>query len=252
MITLAHSSLCCHYIDDILSLAKNSSDRAIEWDMNFIPPSINAKRSESIISDINEYHLNIRYHLPYSFLEIAHTDHDIQKFSILTIKRYLDYIKRIDGHYAVLHVGYDSNSNESIALQSLRNIALYAKDCNVCICIENLIKGLTTNVSFIQQALEIDNVYLCLDTGHAHVVSISQVRYLSTLIKMLEKCVHAHVYYTEDENYNHIPFDDSETVQKSNIIKALLSSKCNWFTMELDKKSKQKSQMRIMRDLIAL
>lgn len=250
MITLAHSSLCCKYIDDILALALSSDYKAIEWDLNFIPPTISETRNRDIFSCLTNNGLKIRYHLPYSFLEIAHTNQDIRCFSVLTIKQYLDYINKLNGHYAVIHVGYDNNSDKSLALKSLNEIAAYAKSRDIYICIENLIRGLTTDAMFLQQALEIENVYLCLDTGHAHVVSLEDEYYLQSLLNLLNKCIHAHVYYTEDKAYNHLSFSDFQSMLASGILSSLFSSKCKWYTMELDQQQEQNKQMQLINGLL--
>lgn len=250
MTKLAYSSLCCRYIDDILSLAVSSKDKAIEWDMNFIPPTLSKARNESILSCIQKNHLDIRYHLPYSFWEIAHIDPIIRAYSISSIKQYLEYICRLHGRYAILHIGYDDNSDEKSALQSLQEIARYAKTLDIHVCMENLTKGLTTSIGFIKRALETDNVYICIDTGHAQVVSSLQKGYCSALCEVIEKCVHAHVYFTEDQNYNHIAFDNILQIETSSILSALHFSNCDWYTMELDKKIEQEKQMNMLHGYI--
>lgn len=246
MIKLALSSLCCHYIDDVLALATSAPDKAIEWDLNYIPPSFSKLRVERIVSTIKNYELDIRYHLPYSFLEIAHVDQTSRHYSILTIKRYLDFISELNGRFAVLHVGYFDGSNDVIALQSLNEVAQYAKHLNISLCIENLIHGLTTKTLFLQKALEIDNIYLCLDTGHAQIVSTTQSDYFSELSKLLNKCVHAHVYLTEDRDYNHVSFANIQDLERNRFILPLFGSSCDWYTMELDNKALQEKQVNII------
>lgn len=240
---LANSSLSCHYIDEVLNLAKLSPDRAVEWDMNYIPPTLSKARCEYIQSFIENNNILLRYHLPYSYLEVAHIDHDIRNYSIITLKKYLDYIHKLNGHCAVLHIGYNECTESQLALQSLIEIAKYAENIGIRICVENLINGLTTDINFLNQALQINNVFLCLDTGHAHVVSQNNDDYCYDLLKLLDKCVHAHVYFTEDCKYNHIAFSDMSSINGSYIINALFSSKCDWYTMELDDKLEQDKQM---------
>lgn len=245
----AFSSLCGRYIDDIIDLAKKNPYKAVEWDMNFIPPTLNSFRLNQLALQISDYGLNIRYHLPYSYTEIAHKDDTIREFSLITIKRYLDYIHLISGNniaYAVLHVGYD-DSIEKHAIENLKDLASYAKNLNIVLCIENLIKGLTTDVDFVLKALEIDNIKLCFDTGHANVVINQQgnAAFIHNLNYLLEKCVHSHLYLTEDKHYNHVPFVSSAEIQQSKAIKTVLESKCNWFTMELDVFDDQLCQMQL-------
>lgn len=231
---IAYSSLCCRYIDDILERALKNPYRAIEWDLNFIPPILSGLRLSSIIDIISNCHIKIRYHLPYSFIEISHEDKKIKNFSVLTIKNYLNFISKLNGEYAILHVGYNDGSNTEVAYSAIAEVAKYAKGLGINICIENLIKGLTTDVNFLMNALEIDNVYFCLDTGHADVVSRTDKYYMEKIFCIMNFCKHAHIYKTEDNYQNHIPFSDVLEIEKSIILENLFSSDCNWYTMELD------------------
>ena len=71
MAILAFSSLCGKYIDDIFALARKSPYQAIEWDMNFIPPTLSEYRLNQIKQVIYTHGLKVRYHLPYSYIEMA-------------------------------------------------------------------------------------------------------------------------------------------------------------------------------------
>lgn len=245
---IAYSSWCCKYIDDILELALSNPCRAVEWDMNFIPPTLDDMRIEYIKKYISKHQIQIRYHLPYSYVEIAHFNCDIQNYSISVLKQYLKFIHKLGGHYAVLHVGYNQNSNVSVALKNLKEIASYAQQLDICICIENLISGLTIDSNFIVKALSINNVYLCLDTGHADIAGKVNSNYLTTLSGLLYKCKHSHVYLTE-VNYNHIAIQSINDIKSIRLLDDLMEY-CTWYTMELETLQDQKKQEKLMKQII--
>lgn len=244
---LAFSSLCCDYIDDILKLAKSNADRSIEWDLNFIPFTLSEKRIDYIKTLIDESDISIRFHLPYSFIEIAHTDAKIRRFSKNVLKMNLDFIKKIGGHVAILHIGYFDDSDEALALDSLKEIAKYAYESDILLCVENLLKGLTTDVSFLKKCFNISNVYFCLDTGHAEYIRQKyDLHFFDKLKVFKELIVHAHVYHIEDDEMNHVSFDE---VSISNYLwfDLINNGKCEWMTMELGSLLNQNKQIQLIK-----
>lgn len=243
---LANSSLCCKYIDDVLMLASQNNFNAIEWDLNYIPPTLSRYRQHTIGETIKQKSIEVRYHLPYSYIEIAHQDDDIRMMSMFTLRQYINFIAQLNGHFAVLHVGYNEGSRANIALDSLKSLADYGERLGVQLCVENLIKGLTTDAHFLGDALEISNVAFCLDTGHADVITSKDSDFFNILYANVGKIYHAHCYKTEDNYYNHIPFSSLDEVKQSRVFSLLLQSECSWLTMELDRQEDQDWQIQIL------
>lgn len=246
-IKLANSSLCCKYIDDVIMLASENEFKAIEWDLNYIPPTLNTYRQHAIKERINQTAIEVRYHLPYSYIEIAHINDNIREMSILTLQQYINFIAELDGHYAILHIGYNEGSHFDIAVNSLNSLSDYSKNLGVQLCLENLIQGLTTDSCFLNELLSIPNVAFCLDTGHADVIIRKNKKMLNVINDNIHKICHAHFYKTENDNYNHMPFLSVNEVEQSQIVSLLLRSKCPWFTMELDQHKDQNQQMIILK-----
>lgn len=243
---LANSSLCCKYIDDIIMLASQNKFNAIEWDLNYIPPTLDKQRQYYISEKIKYMTIEVRYHLPYSYIEIAHQNDDIRMMSMFTMQQYIKFIAQLKGHYAILHIGYNEGSQEDIALDSLDKLANYSEQMGVQLCIENLVKGLTTDNRFFGTALSIPNVAFCLDTGHADVIVSKDKKFFNVLNANINKICHAHCYKTEDDFYNHISFSNMNEVKKSQIFSLLLKSQCSWLTMELECQEEQNQQMGIL------
>lgn len=246
MIRYAYSSLCCKYIDDIFAIALCNPNKAIEWDLNFIPPTLNTERQSYLLKQLSSNSIEIRYHLPYSYVEIAHNNRIIADYSVEVIKRNLDFICRLGGDTAILHVGSVNESDISVALKNLKVIATYASQKGIRICVENLPHGLTTVPKNLLMMLKIQNVYFCFDTGHAQKIFHNNADLYFSLLKMMPYCIHSHIYKTEDDFYNHIPFASYKEYEDSIFVKLLSQSNCTWYTMELDKQSEQQKQYKII------
>lgn len=249
---LANSSLCCKYIDDVTMLGRLNDSNSIEWDLNFIPPTLSRYRQKIIRETIAQTPIEVRYHLPYSFIEIAHPDNDIRMMSMLALQEYIKFIAQLDGHLAVLHIGYNEGSQASIALDSLSYLAHFAEQFEVQLCVENLVQGLTCDESFLAKALSVPNVAFCLDIGHADVVMRKNESFTDFLRANIDKVSHAHCYKTEDINYNHIPFSSLDEIKQSQVFSLLLQSKCSWLTMELERLEEQNRQAQLLRAYLSL
>lgn len=248
MIKIAASSLCGKYIDDVISIAQKNEYKAIEWDLNFIPPVLSESRINYIIQTISKGEIEIRFHLPYSFIEVAHSDRIFCDYSVSTIEEYLKFIHKLGGKYAVLHVGYFEQSNINNALININKVATRAKKLGICICIENLVRGLSTHKIFWEKVLTIDNVFFCLDIGHAEYLRRHNRNDIFNLVsEFKDMIVHAHVYDYEDDHINHIPFS-VDTVKKNIWLPLLLATPCFWYTMELDLACDQEMQIRLLKE----
>lgn len=245
---VANSSLACKYIDDIIQIAKRNIDRAVEWDLNFIPYCLNEKRIDFIKKEIEQSSLSMRYHLPYSYIEIAHEDKGIREFSISVLKRNLDFINILDGDTAIVHMGNNGICYEEKGLESLDIISRYASKLGIKICVENLISGLTTKVGFLQKCLEIENIYFCLDVGHANYIAKRDEAFLLNIEKLLPFVQHSHIYHIEDEKFNHLAFT-KDTIRNDTLIKRLITFNSKvWMTMELENIVDQNNQIKILEE----
>ena len=91
------------------------------------------------------------------------------------IKRALEVAERVPLRNLVVHLGerYDTWSQQTMehALTALEHLGAFARPLGVRILVENLLSDATTP-EHIMEILEIghlDNVGVCLDTGHAHI-----------------------------------------------------------------------------------
>ncbi len=244
---LANLTWCCKNIDEALALVKRSG--YLEWDLNTLPVSLNTKRM-TYVRDFIQDNGEVRFHLPHAFWDIGVKDRKISENSFGYYCRLFETIKFLNGRYAVLHVGAATGSDEETALKNLSKLAKYANDNGVNLCVENLINGLSADMGFIKNCLEIPHVNMCFDTGHAEsVYRKSGEDVFKTISTFKDKILHAHVYLYEDENMNHVPFTD-ETVKNYKWLEILQDSPCEWYTMELDLQDDQDKQKMMVEEYL--
>lgn len=236
---LANSSWCCKNIDDALALVK--ANRHLEWDLNTLPFSLNVKRM-TYVRDFIKDNGEVRFHLPHSFWDIGVSIKNISENSFEYYCRLFEMIKFLNAKYVVLHIGAATGSDEETSLKNLLKLAKCANDNGVMICVENLVYGLPSDMTFIKKCLEIPYVNMCLDIGHAERICRKQGEDVFNMISSFkDKILHAHVYHFEDENLNHKLFT-AETISDNKWLKLLQNTPCEWYTMELDFKEEQEIQ----------
>ena len=116
---------------------------------------------------------------------------------------------------------------------------------------ETLIHGLSSDMKFIKRCMEIEGLYICLDTGHVEVLRRERGdSVLKDIASIKDRIIHAHVYDYEDEKMNHIPFT-AESIKTNVWLPLLQTTNCTWYTMELDLQDDQDRQKKIVEDYLS-
>ena len=242
-IKIAHSTWCCNNIDDALAIIKK--EKYLEWDLDTLPFSLNQRRM-SYVRDFIRDNGEVRFHLPHSFWDIGINDKSIWSSSLEYYGRLFDTISFLNAHYAVIHLGAFDGYNEDIALENLAYIAQRANDCDINLCVENLIHGLTSDMSFVKKCLTVPHVNMCLDTGHAEVLRRKNGDVvLENIASVKNKIVHAHIYDYENDSLNHIPFTQ-QSITTNVWLPLLQTTGCSWYTMEVDFRDEQDGQKKLV------
>ncbi len=237
----------CKYIDDVLALVKR--DGYVEWDLNTLPFSLSTKRM-AYVRDFIKEHGDVRFHLPYGFWDLGVNDDVIYTDSYNYYCRLFSAIESLGLSVAVLHIGSAAGSDEETALKGLKQLVPIAQKHGVKLCLETLIHGLSSDMKFIKRCMEIDGLYLCLDTGHVEVLRRERGNSVyEDIASIKDKILHAHVYDYEDENMNHVPFTP-ESIKTNVWLPLLQTTNCKWYTMELDFQDDQDRQKKMVEEYL--
>lgn len=140
---------------------------------------INEYPYDTIDDDVLEsYQVKLTVHSPLSDINLASHNQSIRKSSITEIKKSMDRAVEWDAKLVVVHPGSMPIMGRKIVdeilkhnLESLTECALYAQECGVCMCVENMpvIEGLLfQDLNELNLLLKDIDAYMTLDVGHAH------------------------------------------------------------------------------------
>ncbi|NYB52505.1 MAG: sugar phosphate isomerase/epimerase [Methanobacteriaceae archaeon] len=140
---------------------------------------INEYPYDGIDQDILEsYQVKLTVHSPLSDINLASHNQTIRQSSIQEIKRSMDRAVEWDAEIVVVHPGSMPIMGQRIEkkiyeynMESLSECNLYAQDCGVLMCVENMpvIEGLLfQDLEELNSLLDGIDAYMTLDVGHAH------------------------------------------------------------------------------------
>lgn len=140
---------------------------------------INEYPYDEIDNDITKsYQVKLTVHSPLSDINLASHNQSIRKSSIEEVKKSMDRAVKWDAELVVVHPGSMPVMGRKIEkkifqynLESLRELASYAEDCGVYMCVENMpmIEGLLfQDLNELNLLLKDIGAYMTLDVGHAH------------------------------------------------------------------------------------
>ena len=124
----------------------------------------------------------LSFHAPFTKLDLACLDKDGRALSLgLTLKS-LEYCFKLGCRHFIIHPGskesMEAEEGKSIILDSVREVCLKARRLNIYVLLENMLEyGPRRYGSKVKDLLEIigemeglnlDNVGICLDTGHVN------------------------------------------------------------------------------------
>lgn len=214
--------------------------------------SPNAKNASDLqketanIEKISREGFEIRYHLQFYSMEIAHADINKAKRSFDFHKDCLDFISSLNGEYATIHIGLGMKSMDELryetALAHLSDLVSYGREKSITVCLENLTKGWANNPHEFLEMIEGSSAGVTFDIGHANAcpwVLNEQGTSIDFLRTFSSHIINAHIYEIEKiddktlEPYHVAP-------QRLDFIRPLLSellgTRCDWWLIELKEK----------------
>jgi sugar phosphate isomerase/epimerase len=132
--------------------------------------------------ELESFQIEVTIHAPLSDINLASPNRAIRKASIQQIKRSMDLARSLDTEVVVVHPGQMPILGRDLEdrvlgynQDSLAECALYATDCGVTMCVENMpcIDGLLfQDLEELDRLVREVDAHITLDVGHAHNNSI--------------------------------------------------------------------------------
>ena len=139
-------------------------------------------------------------------INLIHSDKARRIAAMDEIKRALEVAELVPIRNLVVHLGeqHDEWSQEIIeyALTALEHLNAFASALGVRILVENLLNDATTpeHLMYILEAGHLDNIGICLDTGHANMT----VGVLEAIYAFRNRIVSVHIHDNQGEKDEHL------------------------------------------------
>jgi len=195
------------------------------------------------VREIVNQGIEIRYHCPFHFMEMAHAEKNKALEALEFFKCCVDFSAGFGGKYMTVHIGLRLKSSEDInpqhAFAHLAELVTYGKSKGVSVCLENLTKGLTNDPHTFMQLIDKTQAGVTFDLGHASAcpwVTEHQRSGVDFLNILAPRVANAHVYEIEriheatGEPY-HVAPDDLEFIRP--LLSRLMTTTCDWWLIEL-------------------
>lgn len=200
------------------------------------------KNNIAILADSG---LEIRYHMPFQRVELAHRNEDHARSSLQYFKDCFDFIYEVGGKYVVTHLclGYrfalDKMKYEN-AVDFLKQAVEYAAEKGITVCLENLTYGFVNTPDAFLKFLSETGACATLDIGHvaaSPIVTSGKLSSSDYIARMLPHIRSAHIYDIEKINektkraFHVAPLSKDSILSRLRML--LKSENCNWWLIEL-------------------
>jgi len=245
VIAVSNKAFPC--VQQMIDYCMEHNLRGIDYTLS--PDARNAsdlQRETANIEKISKEGFEIRYHLQFFSMEIAHADIKKAKNSFEFHKDCVEFINSHNGEYATIHIGLGMKSIDELkyetALAHLSDLVSYGKEQKITVCLENLTRGWANNPHEFLEMIKESSAGVTFDIGHAnacpwvlnnHGTSIDFLRTFSSHI------INAHIYEIEKiddktlEPY-HVAPQGLDFIRP--LLSELLCTKCDWWLIELNEK----------------
>jgi sugar phosphate isomerase/epimerase len=229
--------------NDLISFAMLHNFDGIEY-------TIQAETSQELKNDIANMEalvasgFEIRYHLQFRKVELAHRNKEHAENSLNHIKECIDVIQVLGGKHIIVHLCLGSrfalhDMKYEHAVKYLAKVADYATARDITACLENIPYGFTNTPSGFMNLIKNTGVSATLDIGHvaaSPVVLDGTITDTAFISEAAPYILSAHVYNIErfDEEMKkgfHIAPTNKEDMKLR--LEALGQSNCSWYLIEL-------------------
>ena len=177
----------------------------------------------------------VRYHGFFPRYEFGHCDSNIAERAMQVHLAALEAIQGRGEQVITFHVGLNRNIRvePGRVVENLSKLVEYARNLGITLCLENLRRGLTSHPETVAECARKSGSMLTLDVGHMtsnqHVQSGELS--ISTFIEIVaDRLAEVHMY--ERESDRHYAPEDMTILGP--IVDQLLTTRCTWWTIELD------------------
>lgn len=177
----------------------------------------------------------VRYHGFFPRYEFGHGDPDVAERAVQVHLAALEAIQGRGEQIITFHVGLNRNIRiePSRVVENLSKLVEYAHNLGITVCLENLRRGLTSHPETVAEWARQSGAMITLDVGH--VVSNQRVldgelSPLDFIAIVADRLTEVHIYERESDRH----YAPENMTVLGPIVDRLLTTRCTWWTIELD------------------
>jgi len=209
----------------------------VEWAWDGWRLMVPRERRRRRLDDLRQASRVSSAHAPYTDMEIGHRDTDHAAAAVRILQDYIDAARELGVHHLNMHVGSYGLPLEELSwdglLRNVANLLEYAARCGVCLTVENLTRGLTSDPETLARLLKATGAPVTFDLGHAHGSAWVQegrgsvVEFLNSIPTPIQA---AHIYFTERNDAHFVP---EKLGDIGPALDGLVARGCDFWVLEL-------------------
>jgi sugar phosphate isomerase/epimerase len=224
---------------ELKRLAKTNGFSGIDWSFEAERlPSTPLEESAWIRSQTALQPLEIRYHCPFTRLDLGDIDPSQAAIAKEVFSRVVRLVSRAGGRHLSIHLGLGLESTEGLSwertIQNLRELVQFGAEHGVKVCLENLAWGWTARPNLFEKLVRRSGAWVTLDIGHAVVCDAVKSGYYSFrdfVDPHPERILNAHVYHNEIPGVGHVAPSSLDDIAERLFF--LQEIGCPWWVIEV-------------------
>ena len=181
--------------------------------------------------------LEVRYHCAFKGVDMGDADVVKAEKAVELFRSACRVVSELEGRYMTVHLGLGRTAMDELlwdrSVETLAELADYARETGIVLCLENLASGWTSRPELFEKLVRKSGAGVTLDIGHAGVSpSVESKRFdFEDFIAPHAYRVHnAHIYHEERDNRHTAPETPEDLWERLTLLSAL---PCDWWVLEL-------------------
>jgi sugar phosphate isomerase/epimerase len=228
----------------------------VEWAWDGWRLMVPLERRRRRLDDLRQASPVSSAHAPYTDMEIGHRDPDHAAAAVRILRDYIDAAQELGAHHLNIHVGSYGLPLGELSWDGLvRNVTTllaYAARRGVCLTVENLTSGLTSDPETFVRLLKATGAPVTFDLGHAHGsawVQEGRGSVVEFLRSIPTPILATHIYYTERHDAHFVP---EKLADIGPALDGLVAAGCDFWVLELHTPETLEQTRRIVDEYLAV
>ena len=225
--------------EHLADVARHLGVGAIEWRLDVLRVPVAAKARAAFFGRLLAPGMAVRYHAPYTDLEVAHGNASLARHSLAVLRSYLEVLPADGNPVFTVHVGSKgiplTDLSWDYAVGNLRSLVQAGSARGITVAVENLATGWTADSWAMGELCSRSGARITFDLGHclaSDAVRKEGKRLTEIVDSMAKFIVQGHIYGVEHPDGRHTAWRDLEVVKP--VLRHLAQFPDFWWILDVD------------------